>query len=372
MNILFLDQFSELGGAQQCLLDLLPAVARRGWKAVLAAPGAGPLAARAREIGVSYTQIRCGPFRSWRKSAADVLRFTVQAPLLAYRIAELAREMDAELIYVNGPRLMPSASRAAAGRIPLVFHCHSRLPPGYTTRLVGRALRRSRAALIGNCRYVLRPLDAYAQGEVVYNGVAPLPPVEPASHTRPFTIGVIGRVAPEKGQADFVEAAKLVLRTHPGCRFVVCGAPLFGDSASRRYDELVRAAAAELPIDFPGWRNDVAEVMAGLDLLVAPSTAREATTRVVLEAFAAGVPVLASAAGGIPEIVTDGETGYLTPPSCPMALAARMCQVIDAGAERRRAVANAAQRAWRERFTLERYQRDILMILERVGSSARV
>src|SRR5512144_625954 len=142
MNILFVDQFSDLGGAQQNLLDLLPAIRNRGWKGLLAAPGAGPLAARAREYGMPYEELACGPFRSWKKSAVDVLRFALQAPGLTRRIAQLARAADAHLIHVNGPRVLPAACRAA-GRIPLVFHCHNLLRRGYPATLVGRALRGS-------------------------------------------------------------------------------------------------------------------------------------------------------------------------------------------------------------------------------------
>src|SRR4030095_8548742 len=92
------------------------------------------------------------------------------------------------------------------------------------------------------------------------------------------------------------------------CRFILCGAPLFSNP---RYFELVREAAAGLPIEFLGWRDDVNDTLSELDLLIVPSASVEGTTRVILEAYAAGVPVVASASGGIPEIARDGETGFL-------------------------------------------------------------
>src|SRR5260370_15127689 len=98
MDILFLDQFSELGGAQQCLLDLLPAVVARGWKAVVAAPGNGLLGDRTREFGAQFHCIECGPFGAGRKSLRDGWRFVRQAPRLAREIARL----PADLVYVNG------------------------------------------------------------------------------------------------------------------------------------------------------------------------------------------------------------------------------------------------------------------------------
>src|SRR6185436_4769803 len=108
-------------------------------------------------------------------------------------------------------------------------------------------------------------------------------------------------------------------------RFILCGAPLFSNP---RYLELVHEAAAGLPIEFLGWRENVNEVLSELDLLVVPSAPIEGTTRVILEAYAAGVPVVASSSGGIPEIVRDGETGFLAPPGDPVRLAARIRKAL--------------------------------------------
>jgi len=90
---------------------------------------------------------------------------------------------------------------------------------------------------------------------------------------------------------------------------------------------------------------------------------------VILEAYAAGVPVVASNSGGIPEIVSDGETGFLAPPGDPAKLAARIAEVSKAPAELKR-IAENAQHVWRERYTLVRYQGQIISALERIGSQA--
>src|SRR5437879_2331964 len=112
------------------------------------------------------------------------------------------------------------------------------------------------------------------------------------------------------------------------CRFIICGAPLFSDAAAARYFERVREAAAGLPFEFSGWCDDVGAALSQLDLLVVPSAPGEATTRVILESYAAGVPVVASSSGGIPEIVSDGETGFLVPPGNPTRLAAKIREAL--------------------------------------------
>jgi glycosyltransferase involved in cell wall biosynthesis len=132
------------------------------------------------------------------------------------------------------------------------------------------------------------------------------------------------------------------------------------------YFEQVREEAAGLLVEFLGWRDDINTILSDLDLLVVPSTAIEATTRVILEAFAAGVPVLASNSGGIPEIVSDGETGFLTPPSDPAKLAGRIRDAMTNPALLHR-VAENARRAVREHYTLEQYQGRVMSVLERLG-----
>ena len=370
MNLLLVDQFSELGGGQLDLLDLLPALARQGWKATVAAPGNGPLGDRVRALGADYAVIECGPYRNWTKSAGDAVRFAGQWPRLVRRIRELARDTGAGMIYANGPRVLPAACAAAGRRIPLLFHCHSLLEKRYAAALVGGALALSRATLVGSCRYVLRPLERYRPGEVVYNGVAAPRAVERVRTAPGFVIGMIGRVAPEKGQREFVEAATIVSRRHPNWRFVVCGGSPFADAAGAVYEAQVRKAAAGVPVEFLGWRDDPGAVLASLDLLVVPSLAREATTRVILEAFAAGVPVLASDAGGIREVVEEGQTGFLTPPGDAAELARGISAVLECDETRRREVAEAARRCWEEKYTLEHYRRNMLAILARVAGNA--
>jgi glycosyltransferase involved in cell wall biosynthesis len=386
MNILFLDQFSDLGGAQRCLLDLLPAVRERGWRAHLAAPGDGDLRTTAVAQGAEFHSIRCGPYESGAKSMGDLARFAVELPSLAREIARLARETGADIVYVNGPRLLPAASFSSR---PMVFHCHSYLGKGYAAALAGIAL--ANAQVIGSCHFVLEPLRPFigsSRIEVVYSGVedfgfrisdfgyavrhsANLRSAgdHPKSEIRnpKSSIGLIGRIAPEKGQLEFVQAARML---PPNCHFILCGAPLFSSPAAARYFELLREAAAGLPIEFLGWREDVNSVLSKLDLLVVPSEPVEGTTRVILEAYAAGIPVVAYASGGIPEIVRDGETGFLVPPGDPAKLAARIRAALSNPAALH-AVARNGRRAWRERFTLAEYQSRVLNILERVGSSAR-
>jgi glycosyltransferase involved in cell wall biosynthesis len=369
MNILFLDQFSDLGGAQRCLLELLPAVREHGWQANVAAPGDGALRERVLELGAGYHAIRCQSYHSGRKSLADVLHFARDAPRLAREIANLAENCRADILYVNGPRLLPAVRLAVlkfTGRVSIVFHCHSYLARRYAAALANLSLAGANATIIANSKFVTGPLSADLKANIVYNGVEiPDHPRAPVTAVR--RIGMLGRIAPEKGQLEFVQAARRLPREY---QFVICGAPLFSDPAAASYSDQVRECAGGLPVEFIDWRNDPGSVLSGLDLLVVPSKAHEATTRVILEAYAAGVPVVASNCGGIAEIVSDGETGFLTPPADPVRLAAKISELASNPTALQRA-AGAARRVVQERYTLRQYQDRVMSILATVGSRAR-
>ena len=364
MNVLFLDQFSDLGGAQLCLLDLVPAVQAAGWSASCAVPGRGPLVEKLQARGVAVHSLPVTHLASGRKSARDSWRFVREAPKLVREIARLTEETRPDLLYVNGPRLLPAAAWVArrTGR-PLIFHCHNHLAQRSAAMIAGRALQLARARVIACCRYVARPLWPYIDPgrlRVIYNGVA-------APHTWRCSaggpcIGVIGRISPEKGQAEFLEAARIVAQKRPAVKFLICGAPLFSDAAAERYSARVRELAVGLPVEFTGWQEDVNPVLAQLDVLAVPSLREPGAPRVVIEAFAARVPVVAFVSGGIPEIVIHGKTGFLVEPPSPEALAAKLATLLDDSDALPTAAARAHE-AWKEKFTLERYQREVLEVI---------
>lgn len=364
MNILFLDQFSDLGGAQQCLLDLVPAVQAEGWNVSCAVPGRGRLVEKLHERNVAVHSLPVTHLASGHKSPRDSLRFAREAPKLIREIARLAEETRPDLVYVNGPRLLPAAAWVArrTGR-PLLFHCHNHIAQRSAAIMAGRALQLARARVIACCRYVARPLWPYVDPgrlRVIYNGVT-------APHTwRCSTggprIGVIGRISTEKGQAEFLEAARIVVQKYPAAKFVICGAPLFADTAAERYSDRLRELSAGLPVEFTGWQEDVNAILARLDILVVPSLREPGAPRVVIEAFAARVPVVAFVSGGIPEIVVHGQTGFLIEPPAAEALAAKLATLLD-DPDALRATAGRAYEVWKESFTLERYQREVLEVI---------
>jgi glycosyltransferase involved in cell wall biosynthesis len=359
-RILCIDQFPTLGGGQRCLLDLLPAFVEKGWKVELALPGAGPFAEASRTLGIRTHVLPLPVYSNVRKPPREMAKYATELPRLARTLGRIARSNQLDMFYVNGPRLLPAAALAAwYRRIPLIFHCHNRLHQFVAVQVTGQLLRLCSARVIGCCRYAIEPISPYVKRErlnIVYNGVAASPCDFEKGRKSLRRVGVIGRIEPEKGQLDFVLAARTIHRHFPNCCFSVIGAPMF---SGRSYFDQVVEASRGLPVDFPGWKTDIANVLDSLDLLVVPSTRLDATPRVIIEAFAAGIPVVALPVGGIPEIIEDGITGFLAAAVSANALADRVLSVLNLPPANVRQVCRQAFTAWQSRHTINTFQQQV-------------
>ncbi|MEJ7639377.1 MAG: glycosyltransferase [Singulisphaera sp.] len=160
-------------------------------------------------------------------------------------------------------------------------------------------------------------------------------------------VGAVGRLSPEKGFDVLVEAAALVAADDPSVGFVLFGEGPRREPLARRVAELGLGGRFAMP----GFRDDLGRFFPCFDLVALPSFT-EGLPVVLLEAFAARVPVVATAVGGIPEVVEDGVSGYLVPPRDPAALARRIGEAL-ADEPARAAMGARGQRRVREEFSLE-------------------
>ncbi|MDA1000287.1 MAG: glycosyltransferase family 4 protein [bacterium] len=136
-------------------------------------------------------------------------------------------------------------------------------------------------------------------------------------------IGSIGRLDPIKGHEHLLRAFARILPRHPEARLI-----LVGDGELRAHCE---ALARELGIAentfFPGWQNAAVRYLEAMDIFVLPSL-NEGMSRAVVEAMAAGVAVIASRVGGVPELIEEERNGLLVPPADPVALAGAMERLL--------------------------------------------
>jgi glycosyltransferase involved in cell wall biosynthesis len=370
MKILFLDQYSEMGGAQRVLADFLAAVQRRGWGAHVAVPGGGPLVEQLRSCKIEVTEIPCGPYRSGKKGISDLFKFARDVRRQSRIIRNVLKQGSFDLVYVNGPRLLPAAM-ATRRETPVLFHLHYPIHQSLAARLAGWSVRRTGATVVACSNSVAQSLVRYIGScklHVIYNGTSDMVFREREfSPDTGWRIGLVGRISPQKGQIEFLEAAKLLAVEFLSVRFVICGAPLFG---ADEYFDRVKSLATGLPVEFLGWREDVAAVLAGLDLLVMPSK-EEGTPLVLLEAFSAGVPVIAFPAGGIGEVISNRETGFLVPEASAKGLAVQIRQLLTSDPLILKKTARRARQVWERSHTLAGFHNRITDLVERVASAWR-
>ena len=314
------------------------------------APGEGEMFDFCRDSGVLPFSIPFGPYRSGSKTISDTLRFSSDTLRVSRIIRNLAHKHAINLVYVNGPRLLPAASMTSA---PLIFHAHSLPDKLYARRISAIAARR--AVVVAAAESVAR---AYANARVIYNGIEDLGYLPRPIPGRALKVGIIGRISPEKGHGHFIRAAQALPEVH----FIVFGAALFSNPG---YERQIRAEAEGTSVEFRGWTTNIAEALYEIDILAVPSSSVEVTPRVIMEAFSAGTPVVAHPFGGIPELVRHLETGFLTKD-----LAAGI-QTLLADPHLMSRCSRKARQEWSRRFRLERFQADIANLITEVGAKQR-
>ncbi|HEX5053390.1 MAG TPA: glycosyltransferase family 4 protein [Planctomycetota bacterium] len=347
--ILFCSHVVEWGGAETVLADLLGALDRSRFAPHLACPGPGPLPARAEQLGVPVHAVPMGGRSPWRKACS--------VPRAARRLRALARQLDCHLLVANTMIAGYAAVLAQTDTLRCLWHLHIVTH----SRLARFALRRATAVVApsaAGATAVDARLATSRRLRVIPNGVAQrffeaagtglrselgLPDGTPL-------LGIVGRLDPHKGHEVLLRAFAS-LDSKPAPHLVVVGGEAFADSQARvgGYAARLQRHAAEAGLasrtHLLGHADDPAPILSQLDVVVVPSVTLESAPRSICEAQAAGRAVVASAIGGIPELVTHGETGLLTPPGDAAALAAALARLLADPAERQRLGAQARAHA---------------------------
>jgi glycosyltransferase involved in cell wall biosynthesis len=308
-----------------------------------------------------------------RRRAAEGLELIPMAPrtemdlTAAWRFSRVIKRLAPDVIHAHDPHGVAMAS--------LALSLGSSTAQGRAPRLV--ASRRVDFHLKGNSfsRWKYRQVDAFIAASeairqmlvadgvpaertvTVHEGidvdhVVAAPPVNVhEAFWLPHQAPVVGNVAalvPHKGQRYLVDAAHLVVQNVPDARFII-----LGDGELREHlEKQVHEHHLEKHVLLPGFRTDVLGCIKGFDLFVMSSVTEGLGTS-LLDAMACGRPIVATRAGGIPEIVEDGVNGALVPPRDAASLAAAIVRALnDEGWRRRTGEAGLAR--VRERFTVDR------------------
>lgn len=335
MKILHIIDSGGLYGAEVVLLNLVSEQVQLGMEPIIASigdPWCGdkPLEAEGRRRGlrVEVFRMRAGPNLA---GAFEILRF--------------ARRVGVDILHTHGYKgnilfgLMPKNLRG----IPIVATLHGWTWTGGWDRmrfyeLLDRLSLRfiDRVVVVSGAmreKVRLRGLHVINNGIPSDNGCITDCPVDETSQVDPvtaafcrngFTIGAIGRLSNEKGFDILLAAVREVAETTPEIRLVI-----LGEGGERGIlEEQVKKLGLEQHVLMPGYVAGASRYLPFFDVFVL-SSLTEGLPIVILEAMQAGVPIVATRVGGIPEVLENGEAGILADPSDPSALARGILRLFD-------------------------------------------
>jgi len=363
-TVLLMANFAEMvGGGEESLLALAGHLDRQRVRPIATVPAEGEVAERLRALGVPVTVLPLPRVRPWGAVAGVRAVRRLRALLVAERVA---------LVHAQGGRGALYAGLAGRRRgTPLVWHARTadldrRLDP-ILARLAHTIVANSGATA---CRFGARPR---AHVTVVPNGVDlgrfTARPADPALRRAlglppdAAVVGYIGRLEHGKGPDVLLAAAERLTLKLPAATL------LFVGDGPLRPALAARAAANGVRVVFAGQRADVPALLRVCDVIAVPSR-QEAFGRIIIEAMASGVPVVASAVGGIPEVCADRLTGLLVPPEDPDALATALASTLsDTAATAARVQAAAADVA--ARFDIHTHAERVHAVYETVLRGGR-
>ena len=312
MNILQVLPELQSGGVERGTVDLARYLLKNGHRAVVVSSG-GPLVGDLTSAGVTHYAL---PVH--KKSLFSTL----------YSIRELSKIVAAEKIDVIHARSrVPALVAYFASRrtnVPLVTTCHG----FYSKHLLSRVMGWGKIVIVASHIIGKRMRDDFG---VPHSKIRLIPrgvnldefkfterPQELFSKN--IVIGLIGRLTPIKGHPLFLKAMARVARIYPHVKIQI-----IGDAPKPQYKEelasLVKHLGLTGAVEFLGTRYDIPELLSKMTILVAPSVGEEAFGRVVIEAGAAGVPVITTRMGGLVDILEHEKDGLLVPPDDPRILA---------------------------------------------------
>jgi glycosyltransferase involved in cell wall biosynthesis len=350
------------GGAQEHVLNLVTRLDRARYDVSVLSLSNGAAVRRLERTGISVC-------------ALDDMDDDAAIEAVAAHLAAVKADVVHNHMYRAEVVGTQAAWRLAAARRPrpyVVSTVHSSRVRSDEDKEVLRQLTPRMDHLIAVSRAIVRKIGdegrAGAPVDLIYNGVDLTRYAEPdicgtlhAEYPIPLgspIVGVVARLEPEKGHPTLLEAWPTVLASVPSAHLLIVGE----GTQQRALEAQAAALGLESSVTFTGRRDDVPAVTAALDVAVLPSY-REAQGLSILEAMALSRPVVASAVGGIPEMIEDGQTGLLVPPREPRALAAAIVRLLT-DHPFADTLAKAAQNLVHDRFCVELMVRAIETIYD--------
>jgi glycosyltransferase involved in cell wall biosynthesis len=352
-------ELNTLGGAETYVRQMAPYLQQIGQtvRVITFMPG-GSLVDELRNAGVTVIELglqnkqdwkalaRLGSL--WRTDKPDLVHTHLYHAGIVGRIAARIMRVQTVIVHQHGAERARSHSRTLLDRA--------------TSPLVSK--------YIATCQAVAETMQK-REGipgkkiTVIYNGIECVDPVDrvftlpqQAHQSTPVTIICVGRLSPEKGHITLLKALAQLKNLQLQAKLILIGE---GKLQSILIEQATQLGIIGL-VQILGSRRDVIEQLVNANIFALPSE-WEGISMALLEAMAAGLPVVATAVGGTPEVVIDGETGYLVPPRDPASFANALSRLIQDPGLRQRMGMSARQRVC-DQFNIRHTAQQILALYE--------
>lgn len=335
--ILLVHSSSGHYGADRQLHLIATGLDRDRYDPLVVLPEEGPLCDDLRTAGVEVHVRRLAVIRRQGVHPAGLAELAGAVARDARSLGRLARDRGVALVHSNTSVVLGGAAAARLARIPHVWHVReiyarfARLWPAH------RRLLSTAGALPCVSQATANQFGPQLRARVIHDGLWGDPRraertearatlgIEPAG----LAIAVLGRISDWKGQDVLVRALAETPLAERGVSALIAGDAWPGTDRARKVMDLAGSLGVADRVRMLGFHEDVGLVFGAADLIAVPSTAPDPLPGSAIEAAGAGCAVIASAHGGLPEIIRDGETGRLVAPGDPPALAAAAAELLD-------------------------------------------
>lgn len=400
-RILYIEKPAVVGGSVVSLYELVRGLDTSLYEPIVLFYGPNPYRERFRALGVKVITLNeqaptaTPPTGSQRDIAASLNRYSnwlatgyrtaKQVYLLvrddwpmAQRVARLIKDEAIDLVHDNNSLHQDAVIAARLAGVPQVCHVRTLSQLSVVERYLARSVStfiyiskavervyRNMGIPAGGGQVVYNPIDVEVFGQT--DGVAELR-AEFGLADQDRLISNVSRLDWWKGHDDFLRAMAEVTRSLPNAKALIVGA---SDSMpqNQTYHQRLQQLVTELGLSnhvvFTGFRTDIPRIMAASDVVVHSASEPEPFGRVIVEAMAAGRPVVATAAGGVLDIVEDQVTGLLVPPRNAILMAQAIRHLLQ-DREQARIIGQRAQQCAKERFSVEQHVTAIQRIYQKV------
>jgi len=401
-RVLFVDKAPQMGGSLVSLYHLVRGLDRTRFEPVVLVAEGNPFAARFAALGVrvltrpwantppqtsgllkGVTQTAAvQKLRGWEwgrrlyHSAGFLVKHLPRILERAEAFADLLYEVKPDWVHVNDgvPFNRGEILGALWARVPVVCHVRSFEPPTRFDKLLAPRIAAHIFISQAIADWILGTGLRLRKWYVVHNGVdtaAFRHPPDSRARVRAelgvaedaFAVALLGRIVPWKGHEVFLDAMERLVPEYPSLVGCVVGEGWRGHDFEQRLRARVESGPLKGHVVFAGFRADVPALLQSVDALVHTSIEPEPFGRVIVEAMAARLPIVATAAGAVPEILEDERTGLLVPPGDADRLAQALERLMR-DPDLRQRLSAAARQEVEARFTVQRYVAGVQSVYE--------